>query len=64
MFNKSEVYQQNKAVLSESMSYALFLRPTNLNSYFQSVLQIVAFYLKLAATDLMYKLSSFIITYN
>ncbi|HRH83787.1 MAG TPA: WD40 repeat domain-containing protein [Bacteroidia bacterium] len=58
MFNKSEVYQQNKSILSESISYALFLRPTNLNSYFQSVANSNT--LKaLAATDLMYKLSSF-----
>jgi len=58
MLNKNEVYQQNKSVLSESLSYALFLRPTNLNSYFQSVANSNT--LKaLAASDLMYKFSSF-----
>lgn len=58
MINKSETFQQNKSILSESLSYTLFLRPANLNSYFQSVAN-SATLKALATTAMLNRFSSF-----
>lgn len=63
MINKSETFQQNKSILSESLSYALFLRPANFNSYFQSVAN-SATLKALATTAMLSRFSSFIIVFS